>query len=586
MTDVMTHAERRSNSTTVWLSAAVLLSALAWLGHRLVFSQFQDYDDEGYLLLTVQQFVRGLPLYDEVYTQYGPAYYLWQQLLHPLFGIPITHDATRVVTVVVWLVCAALVGATVWLLTRRLLFTLIGTVAAFLHLTQLTYEPGHPQELCLLGVLGAVVLAMWRLIVAGRLGVVPSMGIGVLLSITALSKLNVGAFLAGALTLGLVTSLKRTRWRTALERIVVAAAMLAVLALMRGDLRRTDIAAYVVVVWCGLLAAFLSRSDDAAEEGVVTVRDLVAGVSGFALGSAVIVAAILYNGTSLRALFDGLFVAPLLLPKVFWRPLPVSLLVAALAPASLCAAWYSRRAGVALQRWMPIAALACGLTMFVVSVTKRYGVLFAVGPLLAWVVLADRSRGAEERAARGILAFAAILIAIQAYPMPEGTQIVVGTLLFVPLALATIPGRTLTAHQRSPAAQRSFGRRAMFAALAVAAAFNIGKQAQDLYARAFPLGMRGAQAVRTTARDAATYQWLTANLRENCDAFLTAPGLNSLHFWTEIPPVSPLNTTLWPLLFDADQQRRILEAAAPVKRLCVAWSPGRSEERRVGKECR
>ena len=116
-------------------------------------SQFQDYDDEGYLLLTVQQFVRGLPLYDEVYTQYGPAYYLWQQVLHTLLGIPVTHDATRVVTVVVWLVCAALVGATVWLLTRRPLFTVIGTVAAFLHLTQLTYEPGHPQELCLLGVL-------------------------------------------------------------------------------------------------------------------------------------------------------------------------------------------------------------------------------------------------------------------------------------------------------------------------------------------------------------------------------------------------------------------------------------------------
>ena len=228
-------------------------------------------------------------------------------------------------------------------------------------------------------------------------------------------------------------------------------------------------------LWCGLLAAFISRSGDTAEEGVVTVRDLVAGVSGFALGSVVIVAAILYNGTSLSALFDGLFVAPQLLPKVFWRPLPVPLLVAAIAPASLCAACYSRRGGIAFQQWMPVAALACGLTMFVLSITKTYPVLFAMGPLLAWVVLADRSGGAAQRAGRGMLAFAAILIALQAYPMPEGTQIVVGTLLFVPLALATIPGRERTLDaQRPPAAQRSVGRRAIFAALAVAAAGNIG----------------------------------------------------------------------------------------------------------------
>ena len=147
MTHITTHAERRSTRAAVWLSSrsfatAVLLSALTWFGHRLVFAQFQDYDDEGYLLVTVQQFLRGLPLYDQVYTQYGPAYYLWQQVLHTLLGIPVTHDATRVVTLVVWLTCAVLVGAIVWLLTKRQLLTALGTIAAFMHLTRMTYEPG------------------------------------------------------------------------------------------------------------------------------------------------------------------------------------------------------------------------------------------------------------------------------------------------------------------------------------------------------------------------------------------------------------------------------------------------------------
>jgi hypothetical protein len=89
--------------------------------------------------------------------------------------------------------------------------------------------------------------------------------------------------------------------------------------------------------------------------------------------------------------------------------------------------------------------------------------------------------------------------------------------------------------------------------------------------------MPGAEAVRTNERDAATYWWLATNVREQCDAFLTAPGLNSLHFWTGIPPVSTLNATLWPILFDAAQQEQILARATAVQRLCVVWDPRRME---------
>src|SRR6185503_3964129 len=81
-----------SKNSGVWLSAASLLCVLAWICHRLVFAQFQGYDDEGYLLVTVQQFLQGLPLYDDAYTQYGPAYYLWQKIIHGTVGIPVTHD--------------------------------------------------------------------------------------------------------------------------------------------------------------------------------------------------------------------------------------------------------------------------------------------------------------------------------------------------------------------------------------------------------------------------------------------------------------------------------------------------------------
>jgi hypothetical protein len=571
-----TPASSPSNKFGVWLSAASLLCVLAWIGHRLVFAQFQGYDDEGYLLVTVQQFLQGFPLYDDVYTQYGPAYYLWQQVLHGIVGIPVTHDATRVITLVVWLGCSALAGIPVWLLTSRLLLTAIGTAIAFFHLTQLTFEPGHPQELCLIGVMGAVAIALWQLVARGRLGLPATVVIAALAAVAALTKVNVGAFLLGAMTLGLVTSLRSSPWRNPLVTVVGALALAAVPGLMYRDLFRPDVASWVVVVWSGLLAVLLARSEE-ADEGVVTARELIAYVAGVAIVSLSLVVAIFAEGTSLRALFDGLFVWPLRLPAVFWRPLPVTVFAAAWAVLWLVVA-VSRRRSVAVRRWMPHVALAIGLLTFLLSITKAYGLLLALAPPVAWLVVSNASSGGE-RAARRILAFAAILLALQTYPMPDGTQIVVGTLLFVPIGLVTLADaqRELSSRQQ-PTAPRSLGRRAaLAAALAVVVTAATVVRVQRLYADAVPIRMPGAEAVRANERDAATYWWLATNLREQCDAFLTAPGLNSLHFWTGIPPLSTLNATLWPILFDAAQQERILARATPVQQLCVVWDPRRME---------
>jgi hypothetical protein len=572
-----TPASVPSNRFGVWLSAASFLCVLAWIGHRLVFAQFQGYDDEGYLLLTVRQFLQGLPLYDDVYTQYGPAYYLWQQVLHGIVGIPVTHDATRVTTVVVWIGCSVLAGVPVWLLTRRLLLTAIGMAIAFFHLTQLTFEPGHPQELCLVGVMGVVAVSMWRFVARGRLDIPAAVVIAALAAVTALTKVNVGGFLLGATTLGLVTSLRSSPWRNPLVWVLATLALATVPGLMHRDLFRPDIASWVVVVWSGLLAVLLTGAQG-ADEGVVSGRELIAYVAGVAIVSMSLIVAILAEGTSVRALFEGLFVWPLRLPAVFWRPLPVSVFAAAWAVLWLVVAAFRARI-VSIERWMPSISLAFGLTLFVLSIAKAYGLLLALGPPLVWMLLRDPSLNAGERAARRILAFTAILIALQTYPMPDGTQIVVGTLPFPLIGLVMLADaqRELSNHQVQQTSRRSLRRRVTLAMLAVVVTAATIVRVQRLYADAVPLRMPGAEAVRVNERDAATYWWLATNLREQCDAFLTAPGLNSLHFWTGIPPVSTLNATLWPILFDSGQQERILARARPVQRLCVAWDPRRME---------
>ena len=59
-------------------------------------------------MVSLDSFLSGQPLYDSTYSQYGPAYYCLQSLLHGNGGLPITHDVTRMKTLVTWLAIAVL----------------------------------------------------------------------------------------------------------------------------------------------------------------------------------------------------------------------------------------------------------------------------------------------------------------------------------------------------------------------------------------------------------------------------------------------------------------------------------------------
>ena len=360
--------------------------------------------------------------------------------------------------------------------------------------------------------------------------------------------------------------------------------MLAVPALMRGDLRRSDIAAYGGrSVWCGLLAAFVSRVErrQPQQRASSPCRDLVAGVSAFAIGCGLIAAGIIYQGTSLRALFEGLFVAPLLLSKLSPYQLPVPALFAAAAPATLLAAWCWHR-GLIRQRWIQFAALGVGRDH--VHAVGRQGVLGAfrsgAAACVAGAVLTVQSaqnsarRDAFWRSPRFSWGFRPI-------PCP-GTQIVFGTVLYVPLALVMIAGveRTLTCARALLAGGATVVRPARTAGGACR-----GGRGQPRYAGAALLRTRRparpARCPGACVPPSATSRpisWLSANMRENCDAFVTAPGLNSLHFWTEMRArLDAQYHDLADAVRRTIEQRRILAAAERVERLCVAWSPARMD---------
>ena len=56
-------------------AASAATCVCVWASRFAAFNGFQPYDDEGYILLSLREYARGGVLYDEVYSQYGPAYF-------------------------------------------------------------------------------------------------------------------------------------------------------------------------------------------------------------------------------------------------------------------------------------------------------------------------------------------------------------------------------------------------------------------------------------------------------------------------------------------------------------------------------
>jgi hypothetical protein len=137
-------------STLVATLLLAVVGAAGFAGYQQLFSSFASYDDEGYVLISLQSFLQGRPLYDATYSQYGPAYFTWHGLLHAVTGLPITSDVARLKTLLVWLSTAVLCAAYIFRMTGSRGIALVALLAVFFHLDRLGLEPAHPQSTCLL----------------------------------------------------------------------------------------------------------------------------------------------------------------------------------------------------------------------------------------------------------------------------------------------------------------------------------------------------------------------------------------------------------------------------------------------------
>jgi len=539
-----------------WVLFAVvqagLLTLTAPLVYYRIFGALTPYDDEGFMMMTVQHVLDGHRLYDEVLTAYGPLYYLYKWVLHGPFGLPLSHDVVRLNAAVLWLGTAVASSGVVFAMTGGLALAAIAHVLTVLGLESIAVEPGHPQEMAVLIVVAIVLMSA----VADRAAHTRRIaGVGILVGLLTMIKINVGVLAGAAVWMALASA---RLWAVSAAGILVLPVLLI---WQRLDQWMPFTVSEVAAIGSVALMTRATAREDRGLGGIAVFS--AAWVAGIALG----LLFPLIRDASLSAVVECLVLMPRRLVEMTvkapmlqsWSPALASV---AVALAALCA-------------WLPPHRLRTRPAAAVVAVAK---LAFAAGAALAywypwlpygfwyifpgltpfvWLVLVPGASAAPHGPfPRLVLVWLAVLQPLQAYPV-AGSQLRIGTILHVVCAMVMLGDVRDWAAVAFPGFVRPVLLRAG-SVLALAALMLLTHSRVDLmrtwYERLSPLDLPGAARVRAPRAHVTALQKVVEALRVNADTFLTYPGLNSLYFWTGKRPPT-LHVLSHDVRFYSEEQR-------------------------------
>ncbi len=122
----------RSSTAQVGLVFGGLGLFLAVAFFPQLFNTVETYDDEGFFLVTVRQFLHHGSLYVHTLgTSYGPFYWSFIGLIYRLTGQNPTLDSGRLLVLAFTTLSSGIFAAAVWHVTRNLLFSILCQVTTF-----------------------------------------------------------------------------------------------------------------------------------------------------------------------------------------------------------------------------------------------------------------------------------------------------------------------------------------------------------------------------------------------------------------------------------------------------------------------
>ena len=555
-----------------------------------MFSVFNVYDDEGFFLVTLRDYLSGDSLFTQVSTIYGPFFYEVLGGLFKLFGLEVGHDTGRAVTLVMWLVASVGGGLAVYRLTRNLLLGVSAELVTFHVLAALTSEPTQPSGLLGLLLIGLVAAAAYR----SKWPRAAAVLIGALVAAACLVKINVGIFAGLAVAFAFALSL-RGRWRSSLGLVTGHLLVAVPIALMSAQLGQEWVFEYAAVVVLSaeavLLVCLYGLRPGHSPAGLGWLLVGAAAVGILCVGVAIL------GGTRLGDIFTSLVVAPARLAQLYVWPLRINAGYVVWAIAVMAAGILLRfRASRGVSPAIPgLARIFAGLFTWLAVLLLPSSLFFLALPL-AWLAALDprpESKGPTDSYVRLLLPALAVIESVQAYPI-AGTQLSMAALLFVPVGAITINDGILQVREWiGDGSRRALLRLATWAAPAALIANLAFYQlfaflAFSGYASTERIALRGAESVRVAPERAAALRSLVAAINEECSTFITLPGMPSFYLWTGQQPPVQLYAGVWMYSLDSAQQGKIVDELDGLPRLCVVrnqavvdfWAEGRPVPRR------
>jgi hypothetical protein len=546
--------------------AALFAVAVLYARHFQAMA-FAAYDDEGCMLISLRDYLAGGHLYRDVFSYYGPLHFLLQAAFFRGLGLPVTHDAGRLVTLLCWLLQATLGGWFVYRVSRQVWLAAGAFLGCTLLLSFLGPEPGHPQQWILVFLTAAACAAAQEGGAAASLALLGALGAALLFL-----KINVGVFYCAALAQALAAALAPGRWRNAATALALAAAVLLPAAVTLRS-RAPGGMRYGLLAALAEVAVFLAARRFSPLQ--LALRGTAAAAAGAAAAGLVILAAAAATGTSPAAVADGVLWIPLHQASPFSLPLWVgwsNLALAAAGLAAVAALWLPgdrwRRHG----DWIDAARLAVGAWAAWGLLAEERTTLVRLVALLP-LGLVPRRGGAWRPGEFWPRMFLALLAAgefLQAYPVAGGQASVAAmpVLLWAMLCIGDGWEGAVSLLGRSA----GMALRPWLAGAAVTACYLAAAIPAHGSFWTYPdAGSRlpGSAGLHLPANVEAGFERLTADLRANCDLLTSLPGTASLNLWSGVPAPNGWNLTNWMQVFTPEQQRRIVARLESSRRSCA-----------------
>ena len=583
----MPEFRRRWTRIAAVLLVVLTVSFLAVWTHAYVFCQpHDDYDDSGYMLAIFTRLAGGWPLYEDVFSQYGPFHAQAWLSFFRAGGFPVDHDHMALGVAWLWLGSVLFAGYLGWRVCGSVAAACIVAFWTTWMLQALAAELGHPLSLCALLIFGCLGLAA-----------VPRPGqrapaavlllAGACLAGLFFTKINLGVFQGAAVGLALVAA-----WSGGGRLLVLCwLACMAVPVLLLTQAWPAEARCMVLFGTAISSAMMLTAWSRTQPRRMAWKRELALWSAGFAVAAIATVTVAWFQGTSLGELWQGILARPVKFPAVFSHNLVLSPAdwVMGAASAVLALPWLVLGPGTKgrpLPSWWAVVVGLVGLALLSWAVKQR--TTWSVGMAsLAWLPVTllpamDRARTAEPPAAGRMLLLMGLTTAWQSL----GTYPVFGSQICIPAALnaALWTVGLVYAAGCHPAAS-PLARKGLLPRLAVGVPFAVltlymlawtVKYRCLVYVNETPVNIDGNRMRRWPVTQAALYETLIRNLEKAPGPLFTTHGQYSLVAWAGKPLLSGRNCTFISGLLEEKEIDALLAAyRAQTEWACAVYDEGR-----------